>query len=190
MTMNAISLLIQDSHDAVEAAEQSPNIFSLDIGVSFWTGVVFLALLFVLSRYAFPPILGYAAAREERIQKSLDDAKQAQVEAAALLERQRQELAEAKDEAHRIIAEGRQDAEKVRAELLERARADQQELIEGARADIQRERERAVETIRREAVDLALAAASKLVSSRMDAEQDRRIVEEFLSEADAGPGRA
>lgn len=187
--MTGLPLLLQEAQDAAEAAEHTPNVFNLDIGVSFWTWVIFLALLFVLSRYAFPPIIGYAAAREERIQKGLDDAKQAQADAAALLEQQRQELAEAKEEALRIIAEGRQDAETLRAELLERARAEQQELVAGARADIQRERERAVETVRREAVDLALAAASKLVSRRMDAEQDRRIVEEFLSEAGTGQGR-
>ncbi|MEN8374542.1 MAG: F0F1 ATP synthase subunit B [Gemmatimonadota bacterium] len=189
--MNAIFLLLQEAHDAVEgAAEQTPNIFNLEIGVSFWTWVIFLGLLFVLSKWAFPPILGYAAAREERIQNSLDDAKQARDDAAALLERQRAELAEAKDEAQRIIAEGKQDAEKLRAELLERARAEQQELVDGARADIQRERERAVESVRREAVDLALAAASKLVSERMDADNDRRLVEEFLAEAGAGLERA
>jgi F-type H+-transporting ATPase subunit b len=187
--MTGLLLLLQEAHEAAEAAEHAPSVFNLSIGVSFFTWVIFLILLFVLSRYAFPPILGYAAAREERIQKSLDDAKQAQESAASLLESQRRELAEAKEEALRIIAEGRQDAEKLRAELLEQARAEQQELIEGARADIQRERERAVETVRREAVDLALAAASKLVSRRMDDEQDRRLVEEILSGAGAGPGR-
>lgn len=181
--MTGLLLLIQEAHDAAEAAEHTPNVFNLNIGVSFWTWVIFLILLFVLSRFAFPAILGYAAAREERIQKSLDDAKEAQENASALLEQQRRELAEAKDEAQRVIAQGRQDAEKLRAELLEQARAEQQELIAGARADIQRERERAVETVRREAVDLALAAASKLVSRSMDAEQDRRLVEEFLREA-------
>lgn len=179
-------LLLQEAN---EAAEQTPNIFNLEIGVSFWTWVIFLVLLFVLSRYAFPPILGYAAAREERIQKSLDEAKQAREDAAALLEQQRRELAEAKEEAQRVIAEGKQDAEKVRAELLERAREEQQELVAGARADIQRERERAVETVRREAVDLALAAASKLVSERLDSERDRKLVEDFLSEAGNGAGR-
>ncbi len=187
--MTGLLLLLQEAHEAAEAAEHTPSVFNLDIGVSFWTWVIFLALLFVLSRYAFPPILGYAEAREKRIQKSLDDAKQAQEEASALLERQRVELAEAKEEAQRIIAAGKQDAEKVRAELLERARAEQQELVENARADIQRERERAVETIRREAVDVALAAASKLVSERLDADSDRRLVEEFLAEAGNGAGR-
>lgn len=175
-------------HAASEAAE-APSVFNLDFATSVWTWVIFLALLFVLSRYAFPPILGYAAAREERIQKSLDDAKQARDEAAALLEQQRRELAEAKEQAQRVIAEGRQDAEKLRAELLERAGAEQQELIAGARADIQRERERAVETLRREAVDLALAAASKLVSERLDSERDRQIVREVLSGAGNGARR-
>ncbi|HUG02787.1 MAG TPA: F0F1 ATP synthase subunit B [Longimicrobiales bacterium] len=181
------AILLQHAAGAGEA--EAPNVFNVDLATSVWTWVIFLALLWVLSRYAFPPILGYAAAREERIQKSLDEAKRVREDAAALLEQQRRELAEAKQEAQRVIAEGRQDAEKLRAELLERAREEQQELVAGARADIQRERERAVETVRRDAVDLALAAASKLVAERLDAERDRKIVEEFLSGAGSAPPR-
>lgn len=181
--MNIIWLLIQEAEHAAEAAEHTPSVFNLDAGTSGWTLIIFFILLAVLAKWAFPPILGYAQAREERIQEQLDEAKQARDEAEAALERQRQELAEARDEAQAIIAESKQDAEKVRQELLSRAKQEQQEVLDHAKREIEREREQALESIRKEAVELTISAASHLLGKKMDAAEDRRVVQEFLDRA-------
>lgn len=163
-----------------------PGIFSLSTNVSFWTVVIFLILLFLLKRYAYPPILGYAAAREARIQAALDEASRQREEAERLLELQRQELAQAKHQAQQVMAEGKQAAERIRHELIETARAEQQEIIGRARQEIEREREKAIEALRREAIDLAMAAAAKLVGERLTADDDRRLVTEYLQRVQAG----
>jgi F-type H+-transporting ATPase subunit b len=177
--MNVLSILLQEH--AAEGAE--PGVFQLAANVSFWTVVIFLALLALLAKFAFPPILGYAAAREKRIQDSLGEAKKQREEAAALLAQQRQELGVAKQEAQQVILEARQAAEKVRGELLNKARQEQEEILARAKQEIAVERERAVESVRREAVDLALAAAGKLIERKLDADDDRRLVSEFLGRA-------
>ena len=183
--MNIIWMLIQETGEyAAEAAEHTPNPFNLDLGTSFWTLVIFGILMAILAKWAFPPILGYAQAREERIQDDLDEAKQAREEAKAALEEQREELAQAREEAQAIIAESKQDAESVRQELLSKAKAEQEEILERAKREIEREREQALETIRREAVELSITAASHLLGKKMDAEGDRRVVQEFLDRAD------
>ena len=185
MSMNILWLLVQEAEHAAEAAaEHTPSVFNLNMGVSFWTLVIFGVLLLVLARWAFPPILGYAAAREERIQKSLDEAKRAREESQAALEEQRRELAKAREESQQIIARGKQDAEKVRTQLLERTKAEQQEVVERAKRDIEREREQALESIRREAVELSVAAASHLLGRRLDGEEDRRLVRDYLERAE------
>ena len=182
--MNIIWLLVQEAEHAAEAAaEHTPNVFNLNMGTSFWTLVIFAILLGVLAKWAFPPILGYAQAREDRIQRSLDEARAARDEAQAALETQRRELAEARAKSQEIIARGKQDAEKVRQELLDRAKAEQQDVVDRAKRDIEREREQALESIRREAVELSIAAASHLVGRRLDAEEDRRLVTDFLGTA-------
>lgn len=179
--MNLLMILLQEhAAEAAAAAEHAPNVFNLTASVSFWTVIIFLLLLGVLLKFAFPPILGYAAAREERIQKTLDDARAQREEAAALLEQQRAQLAEARAQAQQVIAEGKQAAERVRQELLEKTRVEQQEMLERAKGEITRERDRALEHVRREAVDLAIAAAGRLVGAKVDAEADRRIVSEYL----------
>ncbi len=185
--MNVLWVLLQD-HAGEAAAE--PNVFNLSTSVSFWTLVIFLGLMFVLSKWAFPPILGYAAAREKRIQDSLDEAKRTREETAALLAEQRAELARARVQAQEIVAESRQAAEKVRADLLERTRAEQEAVVTRAKQEIQQESQRAVEHVRREAVELAIAAAAKLVEERLGSDQDRKLVTQFLDRATPGGVRA
>ena len=182
--MNMLMVLLQE-----HAAEAEPNVFNLSTNVSFWTVVIFLLLLVVLTRWAFPPILGYAAAREKRIQDSLDEAKRHRAEAEQLLATQRQELSAAKQQAQHVIAEGRQAAEKVRQDLLERTQSEQDEVVARAKADIERERDKAVESVRREAVDLAIAAASKLLEERLGADADRRLVQDYLARVEPGGPR-
>ena len=180
LTLLALTLQEQAPHAAAQTEHASPGVFAWSTSVATWTVIIFLILLAVLMKFAFPPILGYAAAREKRIQDTLDEAKHNREEAERLLEQQRQELAHARTEAQQVIAEGRQAAEKVRTELLNKARAEQEELLARARADIETERLKAVESVREEAVDLALAAAAKLIEQRLDADNDRRIINEFL----------
>ena len=180
--MNILWFAIQEH--AAEAAEGAPNLFSIAAGVSFWTVVIFLGLMAVLVKFAFPPILGYAEAREKRIQANLDEAKQQRGEAEALLAQQRQELATARQEAQQLIAEAKQLAERARQDVLARARAEQDELVTRAKQDIEREREKALESVRREAVDLAIAAAAKLLQKRLTAEEDRRLVTDYLNRAE------
>lgn len=191
--MNVLWLILQEhapaAADAAQHAE-SPQVFGIMANVMTWTLIIFLILLFVLMKFAFPPILGYAAAREKRIQDALDESKRQREEAERLLETQRHELARARGEAQQLIAEGRQGADKIRQELLTRAKAEQEELITRAKADIEAERLKAVESVRREAVDIALAAAAKLVGQRLDSENDRRIVNDFLNRVGTQPAGA
>src|SRR5690625_2944681 len=184
--MNILAIVAQ------EAEQAQPNLFDLNIGVSAWTVIIFLILLGVLMKFAYPAILGYANARERRIQEILDAAAQDRAEAEKLLADQRRQLDESRQEAQQIVAEARQAAERGREELLALARSGQEELIARAKAEIGRERERATELLRGEAVDMALAAAGRLLQEKVGAEEDRRLVHDFLGQVEnrAGVGVA
>lgn len=181
--MNLLYAILQ------EHGGETPNVFNLTSNVSFWTLVIFIALMIVLAKYAFPPILGYAAAREQRIQQALDDARRQREETEELLALQREELAQARVQSQQLLQEGRQAAERVRQELLQHAKAEGDELIERAKHEIDRQRVQAIESLRREAAELAIAAASRLVHERLDTAEDRRLVTEYLQGIEsAGPG--
>ncbi len=162
------------------------NLLTPNGGLMFWTILIFAVLLFVLSRYAFKPMLAAVEAREQSLQRALDEARQSREEAARVLEQHRQQLESARGEAQRLIAEGRATAEKMRTDLLEQTRAQQQEMLERARRDIETEKTNAIADLRREAVDLAIAGASKVIERNLDTQADRKLVESFLVAAAHG----
>ena len=174
----AALLTVQEEHAA--------GPLTVEGGLMSWTVFIFLVLLFILKKFAWPAVLGAVEAREKALEQQLADAERSRAEAAKLLEEHRRLLAEAKGQAHAIVVEARQLAEKERAVLLEKAKQEHEELLARARREIAAERDRAVAELRREAVDLSLAAASKLIQKRLDSETDRKLVLEYLATLDAG----
>lgn len=169
---------------AQEAAEEGGggSLFSINLGLSAWTLVVFLALLLILGKFAWGPILEQVEAREDRIRSALDEAAESQARAEKLAEEQRKQLAEARRQSQEIIAEGREAGQRVRKELEEKAREESQAMIERAGREIERQKDAALDELRRESVELALAAASKLLKTKLDVDQDRKLVMGYLDD--------
>jgi F-type H+-transporting ATPase subunit b len=157
-------------------------LYDINTGLSAWTLLVFAILVFVLGKFAWGPILQVVEAREKNIQSALDEAAQRNEEAAKLLEEHKAQLADARRQASELIAEGRAVGENVRKEIEEKARGEAQAIVERARAEIERERDAALDTLRRESVELALAAASRLMQENLDQAKDRALVERYLGE--------
>lgn len=166
---------------AAEPAAGGGGLVSLQANLMFWTLVIFLILFWILKRYAFPAVLGAVEAREKALADAIEGAKRDREEATRVLEEHRAQLEGARGEAQRLIADARAIAEKSRAELLEKTRQDQQEMLERARRDIGIERDKAIAELRREAVDLAIAGASKVVEQNLDSDKNRKLVEAFLT---------
>ncbi|MEJ2202544.1 MAG: F0F1 ATP synthase subunit B [Gemmatimonadota bacterium] len=162
------------------------GLFDINVGLSAWTLLVFGALVLVLGRYAWGPILAAVEAREQRIQEALDEAARRNDEAASLLEEHRQQLAEARRRASELLAEARAAGDRARKEMEERTRAEAHGIIERARSEIERERDAALGMLRNESVDLALAAASRLLQENLDQAKDRQMMERFLDEVTDG----
>jgi F-type H+-transporting ATPase subunit b len=166
---------------AQEAAAPPASVLSPSGGLMVWTLVIFVVLMIVLTRFAFKPLTAAVEARERALQDAIDAARRDREEAAKLLAEQQRQIEEARNEAQRYIAEGRQAGEKMRADMLEHTRQEQQQLLERARQEISAERDRAIADLRREAVDLALLGASKVIEKNLDDQTNRRLVESFLS---------
>src|SRR6266480_4306015 len=153
----------------VQEGEFTP--FSINTGLIFWTLVVFGILLALLWKLGWPALLKAVEERERRIQQQLEDAERARAEAARLLEEHKRTTAAAHAEAQELIAQAREQYE---------------QLLERARKEIESEKEKAILELRREAVDLSIAAASKLIEANLDSEANRRLVTEYLSSLESG----
>lgn len=187
-SMFPLLLLIQEHAAATEGAEAAKGgLLSPSGGLMFWTLIIFLILFFVLSRYAFKPITAAVAAREKALEDAIAGAKADREAAAKLLAEHQAQLDAARGEAQKLIVEGRQVGEKVRAEMIEETRAQQQEMLERARREIESEKVKAIADLRREAVELAIAGAGKVIEKNLDDASNRQIVESFLSSIPVTP---
>jgi F-type H+-transporting ATPase subunit b len=171
---------------AVVAQEEKADLLSPNGGLMFWTIVIFAILLVVLSRFAFKPMLAAVEARERSLQAAIDDAKRDREEAARVLADHRAQLEQARSEAQKLIADGRATAEKLRNDLLEQTKAQQQEMLDGARRAIETEKTNAIAALRREAVDLAIAGAGKVIERNLDTDANRKLVESYLGSVSIG----
>ena len=155
--------------------------FDINAGLIIWTLIVFGILLLLLWRFAWPTIVKSVEEREHRIAKQLADAERANAEAQRLLEEHKAAIAQARTEAQDIVAKSKVVAQKEREVLLTKAHEEQEQLLERARREIAAERDKAIVALRREAVDLSIAAATKLVETNLDSEANRKLVTEYLA---------
>ena len=182
--VTAAPLLAQE-----QEAHESVNLLSPNTGLMFWTLLIFIVLMFVLARFAFKPLTAAVEAREKALEEAIEAAKRDREAAAKYLDEQRQAVELSRADAQRLIAEARTTGEKLRAEMLQDTKLQQHELLERARIEIDIERKRAIADLRREAVDLALAGASKLIERNLDDQTNRKLVESFLASVPTGAVR-
>lgn len=166
---------------AAQEAAPKGGLLSPNVGLMFWTLFIFALLLLILSRFAYPKILEAVEARDRAVEEALAAAKRDREEAAKVLAEHRKQLEAARDEVQKLMTAARADGEKVRADVIEQAHKEQQHMLERARAEIVSERDRAIAELRRETVDLAVRAASKVIERNLDVESNRAVVESFLA---------
>ncbi len=163
---------------AADSGPASP--FEVNFGLFFWTWIVFIALFFALKRWAWPSMLRMVEERERKIEKQIQDAERANTEAQRLLEEHKKQIAAAHHEAQDILAKAKSVSQKERDMLLAKAREEYDALLNRARKDIDAEKEKAILALRREAVDLSIAAASRVIEANLDTDANRKLVTEFL----------
>jgi len=168
------------------AGGEGGGLFDVNPGLMIWATVVFFTLLGILWKFAWAPLLNVVNEREERIQGALDESSDAREEAEKLLAEHKAQLADARRQANELVAEGKAAGQRLRAEIEEKARAEAQGILESARNEITRERDQAIAELRRESVDLALAAAGKLLHEKLDAQRDRDIVVSYIEDVGSG----
>ncbi|HEV8356856.1 MAG TPA: F0F1 ATP synthase subunit B [Gemmatimonadales bacterium] len=181
----AVFMLLQEAAVVDHAAEAGPaSPFEVNFGLFFWTLVVFGILLLALWKYGWPEILKMTEERERKIQTQLAEAERLNTEAKAAIAQGQKLQLDARHQAQALLAEARSAVEKEKASLVDRVRLEQEALLERTRREIAAERDKALLELRREAVDLSLGAAAKLIGARLDAETDRKIVLDYLAKVE------
>ena len=181
MRLRAVSIgLLGTTALAASEGGGGASLIEPQLGTIFWTTITFLALVVLLGRFAWKPLLGALEQRERSIQSTIDQARTDREQAEALLRQQRELLEQARRERAEALSAGQRDAEKLKAEILAEARGQREQLLKQTEAQIQAGIRQARGELRELAADLAIQAAGKLLERNLDAPTQKRLVEEYL----------
>jgi F-type H+-transporting ATPase subunit b len=153
-------------------------------GLMVWTLVTFFITFVILRRFAFAPIQKLIDQRRDRIREALDEADKARQEAKELRELTHAEREEAKAERERILEETRRQAQAQLDQARAQADDDLKRRLDENMREIEAENRRMAEQIRRDVVELTLLAAEKVTGKSLDADDQRRLIDETIDEVD------
>ena len=169
--------------------ETSPGLFTGDLGNVIWTLLTFLAVVFVLGKFAWRPILRGLQSREEFIRRSLQDAERANQQARTLLAEYEKKLHDARSEASSIVEEGRRDAETVRKNIHEETRKEADAMIARAKREIGLARDAALRDLYTRSADLATDLAGQILGREVKPADHQRLIEDSIAAMTARDAR-
>lgn len=155
-----------------------------DPGLFVWTILTFLFLLALLAKFAWTPLLQALDSRQQGIRKALDDALKAKQELEGVQQESAAIMRKARQEAEAVISQSRADAERLREDMRQKAKSEAEAIVRGAERQIQLETARAVQQIRKEAVDLSVQIASKIIQRNLSKEDNERLIDDALKQVE------
>lgn len=159
-----------------------PPFLRFDPGVWIWTTVVFVALLVLLRKMAWGPIIASLDGRDKAIKDSLDQAARIQAESLRITEEQNRILAAAHQEAKALMQSSRQAADDLRRKLEQSANEEKARIIASATAEIESSKRTAMAELKRTTADLSIRIAEKLIQASLDETKQRALVDQLINE--------
>jgi F-type H+-transporting ATPase subunit b len=178
------SILAQAEEQAEEASQAEhlyPEPGELIVGL-----IAFLVLFVFTWKWLLPRFRQVLDERRTQIQGEMERAEAQRREADELLERYRQQLAGAREEANRIVEEARTTAEEMRRDLQARAEEQAQATIDRAQEEIRAERDRVFEELRAQVGTIAVELASRVVEKELDRSTHEHLIDEYIDEVRSG----
>jgi F-type H+-transporting ATPase subunit b len=166
------------------ASSSGSFLITPNVGLMIWTLLLFGLSLYILWKLAFPRISEALDRRQHAIEESIDHAESVRKQADDLLVEYQERLREARQQAEQILERSRKTAESREREIQAEAQERREQMMEQTRKDIEAETRRAIQEIRREVADLTVLATEKVTRKVLDDDDQRRLVEDALSELD------
>ena len=151
-----------------------------EIGLIFWTTIVFLLLLIVLKKYAWKPILAAVDERNKSIEDALKAADKAKKEMLALNTDNERILIQAKKERDALLKEGREIKDNIIAEAKDKAKLEADKILITAKEQINNEKMKAITELKNQVAEMSIDIAEKILKSELS---DKNKQKELIAEA-------
>ena len=158
---------------------ESPAWFQTDLAV--WSFAVFLALLALLTKFAWKPIMQGLEKREDGIARQIAETKASNEEAKRMLASYERRLSEASEEVRGMLEEARRDADTTRQSIVAEARKAAEEELARATREIQFAKDDALSQIAEKAGHLAVEVAGKFLRDKLGHDDQARLVRDSVA---------
>lgn len=143
------------------------------IGLIFWMCVTFSILVFILTKFAWKPILAMIKEREQTIENSLNEANKARAEMSQLVAKNEELLNQAKEERNAILHEAKEAAEKVKTDIVAKAQKEAEEKIQMAFREIEIQKKAAIAEVKNSVGLMALEIAEKVMRKELKGNKEQ-----------------
>jgi F-type H+-transporting ATPase subunit b len=173
---------------AATHGDEAPNPMKAEPTLAIWTFVLFVALLAVLTKYAWKPLMHALHEREKHLEHVLHETERARNESEMLLSEHRKQMARAADEVRTLLEQARQDGQKTAEQIVKAAQSEAEQARQRATRDISSAKDQALAEIWEKTADMAVSVAGRVLSKELTEDDHRRLVAAAVSELPAAPG--
>ena len=159
-----------------------PSFLELSPGLVIWTLFNFSIFAFIIAKYAWKPMMQGLAAREKSIHDAIQGAEAANQEAHAILQENKERIANPQSEMMAIVREGKVQADAMLRKATEEAVAVKHQKLTEAKREIERQKDDAIKELRTEVSTLVVDATEKLLGRTMEGDDHKRIVDNYVNE--------
>lgn len=152
-------------------------------GTVLFTLITFIILLALLKKFAWGPLKSIMDERENAINKDIDDAHEAKVNAKKLEEENRNLLRKTQEEVQTILDDAKHQAKVQQEQIINDANVKANGLVQSAQAEIQQEKQRAIADINNRVSELSVLIASKVINKEISEQDQKDLVEKYIKEA-------
>jgi len=154
-----------------------------EFGLVFWMTVSFLIVVFILSKFAWGPILNSLKERETSIEDSLNAAKKAKDEVANMKSENEQLLKQARNERDMMLKEARETKDAIVNEARAKAQTEADRMISIARETIQNEKMAAITELKNQVATLSIEIAEKVIRQQLASDDKQKaLVNDLLKD--------
>ena len=159
------------------------DLITPDLGLVFWTGLTFIILMFILTKFIWKPIMAAVNKRENNIQEALDMAKKTKAEMEKLQTQNANLLKEARIERDEMIKEAKITSDGMIDSAKNKAKEEADKIVENARISIEAEKNAAVAELKNQVATIALEIAEKIIRQELSSdEKQKQLAESFAKD--------
>src|SRR5699024_5716431 len=163
-------------------ADVNDDVGGLPIGNIIIMIIFFIALLAILKKVVWGPVMNVKDERENFVENEIDLAEKNSKEAEEANAKANAQINETKEEAQKMIADAKAAGEKQQADIIESARQEATRIKTTATEDIQNEKEKAMQELQDQVASLSVLVASKVIEKEIDLEDQEALINDYIKE--------